>query len=214
MYLTIFLGILSSSAIVMQDDGIRVLSSAAPLLWLIGASFFVVPEGILAFKGGGQTLPRQTPAKVCAVLLAAFLAIAFILPACIGEGKTRQAPQDALAGGASIAGLLVVPNGAPLPLDVPALSEERFKMLFTDTLPSQGYHIGPKAAWPKPPFVLGSMLTNFIIGPPELLQKPEVDFWLVERRLFEQNDWMTIIEITKAEPLPPPDKKAGEASSP
>jgi hypothetical protein len=58
------------------------------------------------------------------------------------------------------------------------------------------------------------MLTNFIIGPPELLQKPEVDFWLVERRLFEKNDWMTIIEITKAEPLPPPDKKAGEASSP
>jgi hypothetical protein len=187
----------------------------------MGASFFVVPEGILAFKGGGQSLPRQTPAKVCAVLLAAFLAIAFILPACIGDGKTRQAPQDALAGGASIAGLLVVPNGAPLPLDVPALSEERFKMLFTNKLPSQGYDIGPKAAWPKPPFVLGSLMNNFIngpnnfiIGPPELLQKPEVDFWLVERRLFEQNDWMTIIEITKAEPLPPPDKKVGEASSP
>jgi hypothetical protein len=41
-----------------------------------------------------------------------------------------------------------------------------------------------------------------------------VDFWLVERRLFEKNDWMTIIDITKAEPLPTPDKKAGEASSP
>src|SRR6266542_3202279 len=214
LYMAIFLGIWSSYAIVLRDDGIRVLSSAAPLLWLIGASFFVVPEGILAFKGTGQALPRQTPAKVCAVLLAAFLAIAFILPACVGEGETRQAPQDALAGGASIAGLLVVPNGAPLPLDVPALSEERFKMLFTDKLPSLGYHIGPKAAWPKPPFVLGSMLTNFIIGPPELLQKPEVDFWLVERRLFENTEWMTIIEITKAEPLPPPDKKAGEASSP
>src|SRR6266542_1275792 len=214
LYMAIFLGIWSSSAIVLRDDGIGVLSSAAPLLWLIGASFFVVPEGILAFKGAGQALPRQTPAKVCAVLLAAFLAIAFILPACVGEGETRQAPQDALAGGASIAGLLVVPNGAPLPLDVPALSEERFKMLFTDKLPSLGYHIGPKAAWPKPPFVLGSMLTNFIIGPPELLQKPEVDFWLVERRLFENTEWMTIIEITKAEPLPPPDKKAGEASSP
>ena len=135
MYMAIFLGILSSSAIVLLDDGTRVLSSAAPLLWLIGASFFVVPEGILAFKGAGQALPRQTPAKVCAVLLAAFLAIAFILPACINKGKTRQAPQDALAGGASIAGLLVVPNGAPLPLDVPALSEERFNMLFTDKLP-------------------------------------------------------------------------------
>jgi len=102
-----------------------------------------------------------------------------------------------------------VPNGAPLPLDVPALSEERFNMLFTDKLP----YLRPKAAWPKPPFVLGSMPkppvalgskpTIFIIGPPELLQKPEVDFWLVERRLFETNDWMTIIEITKAEPLPP-----------
>jgi hypothetical protein len=106
-----------------------------------------------------------------------------------------------------------VPNGAPLPLDVPALSEERFKMLFTDKMPSLGYDIGPKAAWPKPPFVLGSTPNIFIIGPPELLQKPEVDFWLVERRLFEQNVWMTIIEITKAEPLPPPDIKAGEASS-
>jgi hypothetical protein len=220
LYLAIFLGIWSSSAIVLHDDGIRVLSSAAPLLWLIGASFFVVPEGILAFKGAGQGLPRQTPAKVCAVLLAAFLAIAFILPAFINKGKTRQAPQDALAGGASIAGLLVVPNGAPLPLDVPALSEERFNMLFTDKLP----YLRPKAAWPKPPFVLGciqqppfvlgNMLTIFIIGPPELLQKPEVDFWLIEHRLFEQNVWMTIIEITKAEPLPPPDKKAGEASSP
>jgi hypothetical protein len=220
MYLAIFLGIWSSSAIVLHDDGIRVLSSAAPLLWLIGASFFVVPEGILAFKGAGQTLLRQTPAKVSAVLLAAFLAIAFILPACINKGKTRQAPQDALAGGASIAGLLVVPNGAPLPLDVPALSEERFNMLFTDKLP----YLRPKAAWPKPPFVLGSIeqppfvlgnvQTIFIIGPPQLLQKPEVDFWLVERRLFEKTDWMTIIEITKAEPLPPPDKKAGEASSP
>jgi hypothetical protein len=214
MYMAIFLGILSSSAIVMLDDGPRVLSSAAPLLWLIGASFFVVPEGILAFKGAGQALPRQTPAKVCAVLLAAFLAIAFILPACVGEGETRQVPQDALAGGASIAGLLVVPNGAPLPLDVPALSEERFNMLFTDKLPSLGHDIGPKAAWPKPPFVLGSMRNNYIIGPPALLQKPEVDFWLVERRLFEKNDWMTIIDITKAEPLPTPDKKAGEASSP
>jgi hypothetical protein len=211
---------LSSSAIVLHDDGIRVLSSAAPLLWLIGASFFVVPEGILAFKGVGQALPRQAPAEVCAVLLAAFLAIAFILPACVGKGETRQAPQDALAGGASIAGLLVVPNGAPLPLDVPALSEERFNMLFTDKLP----YLRPKAAWPKPPYVLGcmqqppyvlgSMLTIFIIGPPELLQKPEVDFWLVEHRLFEQNVWMTIIEIIKAEPLPPSDKKAGEASSP
>src|SRR5262249_41155683 len=40
MYLAIFLGIWSSSAIVLQDDGPRVLSSAAPLLWLIGASFF------------------------------------------------------------------------------------------------------------------------------------------------------------------------------
>jgi hypothetical protein len=199
LYLAIFLGIWSSSAIVLHDDGIRVLSSAAPMLWLIGASFFVVPEGILAFKGAGQSLPRQTPAKVCAVLLAAFLAIAFILPACVGKGKTRQAPQDALAGGASIAGLLVVPNGAPLPLDVPALSEERFNMLFTDKL----HFLRPKAAWPKPPFVLGSMLTNFIIGPPELLQKPGVDFWLVERRLFENGVWMTIIEITKAEPLPP-----------
>jgi hypothetical protein len=207
MYLSIFLGVWSSSAIVLQDDGIRVLSSAAPLLWLIGASFFVVPEGILAFKGAGQALPRQTPAKVSAVLLAAFLSIAFILPVCIGKGKTREAPQDALTGGVSIAGLLVVPNGAPLPLDVPALSEERFKMLFTDKLP----FLRPKAAWPEPPFVLGSMLTNFIIGPPELLQKQEVDFWVVERRLFEKNDaWMTIIEITKAEPLPPPDKKAGE----
>src|SRR5262249_17861033 len=88
LYMAIFLGILSSSAIVMQDDGIRVLSSAAPLLWLIGASFFVVPGGILAFKGAGQALPRQTPAKVCAVLLAAFLAIAFILPACVGKGET------------------------------------------------------------------------------------------------------------------------------
>ena len=201
MYLAMFLGIWSSSAIVMHDDGVRALSSAAPLLWLIGASFFVVPEGILAFKGAGQALPRQTPAKVCAGLLTAFLAIAFILPACIGKGKTRQAPQDALAGGASIAGLLVVPNGAPLPLDVPALSEERFNMLFTDKLP----YLRPKAAWPKPPFVLGSMRYNFIIGPLELLQKPEVDFWLVERRLFEKNDWMTIIEITKAEPLPPLD---------
>jgi hypothetical protein len=210
MYLAIFLGVWSSSAIVMQDDGIRVLSSVAPLFWLMGASFFVVPEGILAFKGAGKALPRETPAKVCAVLIAAFLAIAFILPAWIGEGETREAPQDALVGGASIAGLLVVPNGAPLPLDVPALSEERFKMLFTDKLPSFGYDIGPKAAWPKPPFVLGSMLTNFIIGPPELLQKPDVDFWMVERRLFEKNDWMTIIEITKAEPLPPSDKKAGE----
>src|SRR5262245_4831710 len=206
LYMAVFLGIWSSSAIVLQDDGIRVLSSAAPLLWLIGASCFVVPEGILAFKGAGQALPRQTPAKVCAVLLAAFLAIAFILPACIGEGETRQAPQDALAGGASIAGLLVVPNGAPLPLDVPALSEERFNMLFKDKLP----FLRPKAACPKPPFVLGSMLTNFIIGPPELLQKPEVDFWVVERRHIETNDWMTIVEITKAEPLPPPDKKAGE----
>src|SRR5262245_60643286 len=220
LYLAIFLSIWSSSAIVLHDDGIRVLSSAAPLLWLTGASFFVVPEGILAFKGAGQALPRQTLAKVCAVLLAAFLAIAFILPACINKGKTRQAPQDILAGGASIAGLLVVPNGAPLPLDVPALSEERFNMLLTDKLP----YLRPKAAWPKPPFVLGSMLqppfvlsnmpTNFIIGPPELLQKPEVDFWLVERRLFEQNVWLTIIEITKAEPLPPSEKKAGEASSP
>jgi hypothetical protein len=206
MYLAIFLGIWSSSAIVLQDDGIRVLSSAAPLLWLIGASFFVAPEGILAFKGARPALPPQTPAKVCAVLLAAFLAIAFILPACIDKGKTRQASQDALAGGASIAGLLVVPNGAPLPLDVPALSEERFNMLFTYKLP----FLRPKAAWPKPPFVLGSMHTKFIIGPPVLLQKPEVDFWLVERRLFEKNDWMTIIEITKAEPLPPPDNKAGK----
>jgi hypothetical protein len=220
LYLAIFLSIWSSSAIVLHDDGIRVLSSSAPLLWLTGASFFVVPEGILAFKSAGQSLPRQTPAKVCAVLLAAFLAIAFILPACINKGKTRQAPQDALAGGASIAGLLVVPNGAPLPVDVPALSEERFNMLFTDKLP----YLRPTAAWPKPPYVLGcmqqppyvlgSMLTIFIIGPPELLQKPQVDFWLVEHRLFEQNVWMTILEITKAEPLPPPDKKAGEASSP
>src|SRR5262245_36821273 len=220
LYLAIFLSIWSSSAIVLHDDGIRVLSSAAPLLWLTGASFFVVPEGILAFKGAGQALPRQTLAKVCAVLLAAFLAIAFILPACINKGKTRQAPQDALAGGASIAGLLVVPNGAPLPLDVPALSEDRFNMLFTDKLP----YLRPKAAWPKPPFVLGciqqppfvlgNMLTIFIIGPPELLQKPEVDFWVMERRLFEENVWMTIIEITKAEPLPPPEKKAGEATSP
>src|SRR4030095_8144245 len=161
LYLAIFLGIGSSSAIVLQDDGIRVLSSAAPLLWLIGASFFVVPEGILAFKGAGQALPRQTPAKICAVLLAAFLAIAFILPACVGKGKTRQAPQDALAGGASIAGLLVVPNGAPLPLDVPALSEERFNKLFTDRLP----YLRPKAAWPKPPFILGCIQQPpFVLG--------------------------------------------------
>jgi hypothetical protein len=215
-WLLVCVAVGASASLVWADDGRRVMSSAYPLMATFLASGLFRPSHSPAVR------PRSTAAHTAALVLV-FSSIVFagfgpLFLARLGVGQNNDKPAaDAdsnvyyVYGGARSTGVLVMPDGADLPITVPSLHFSEFERLVVRSRIEPYYHglIHPTA--PKPPFGFiepprmekdrsGAVL--FIV-PPEVMLQKDVYGWRLTTMPWQSkpgvaNYWFF---VTQAEPI-------------
>ncbi|MCL1915396.1 MAG: hypothetical protein FWG17_01590 [Desulfovibrionaceae bacterium] len=185
-WLSAMAGITASAAVVHFDDGDRILLPGYLFLGLFLA-------------GGLQLAPCAAPRRVyqpAMILGGLLILLMFSAPALAwrfppeaarflrGYHAPPLAQDEVLVwGGGSMAGILVVPDDAPIPADVPAVPLSSFVANIKKSRVEQ-YQPLVTPLPPEPPFAFISSIASHgfhgcLIAPPDMLRRGDVPVWRV-----------------------------------
>jgi hypothetical protein len=184
---------LASAAFVYYDSGMRVMCMSYPLIIAFTASGFVTSNHVAK-----DWTPSQMSRYVGSAAAMLVVGLMFLLPSAAYAllHKDRNAAQlipgtHAVFGGREINGFLVVADGEPLPIKLPAMHYSDFEAILKQSnLEIYQGLLHPRA--PALPFGLidapraepGTSSGNQYIVPPEVLTRRDVSVWR-----FNTVDW-------------------------
>ncbi len=231
IFWTLFwLSAIASAGFVFFDDGRRVMIAIYPLIGL----FFV--SGLSTRHSGPQAAMRKvnlagTATRGALITVAALVACLFVpliehrllRPSIYLARDTagsatelRRKNERYTFGSSRMAGLLVVADGSPLPMEVPAMHisdfaeimrrsgiEHDYQKLLTPTAPAV-----PFAFVEAPELVPGRATYSKLIAPPDILLRRDVPAWHFETvpMPMPTDSPSFFFQVVKAEPISASDK--------
>jgi len=209
------LGILASAPLVIMDDGWRVLSASFPLIALFLACGFSTPATMQPPRDLAETSWKPKLA-----LWGMFLVLAswLVVPGFahwldpIGaralKSVTAAADERIVLGGRYMAGYLVVPDGEPVPIRVPAMHLSEFRKI----LEYSGNEQYQKLTVPSSSAAFGFVATpsarrwhhEIFMVPPEVIYRRDVTAWrfkLADGPESESRIWAHVSSATPVAPV-------------
>jgi hypothetical protein len=206
-----------SAAVVMTDDGWRVLTVTHPLIACFVAFGFAAPATVAL---------RRSPAQwrwKSGALLVAFVSVLFLVVPALSHILARHEiashpsfvratrDENVVPGGSRITGFIVIPDGTLAPVATPTLSLSEFVNLIRYTRLEEEFGPFLREVAAEMPFALvsagrldGDNQSNIYIAPPVVLERRDVWAWrltLRQRTAFER-PWIQLQQASAAQSVP------------
>lgn len=216
-WVLLFISTGMSAAIVLSDDGWRVLHVTNALIACFLALGFAVPTAPARMEDT-PSWRWQTGAMVIAGVTILLLVVPMVSRTMAMREIAGHAPissplpdEEVVPGGRFISGFVVVPDGTTRPLTVPSLFASDFvDMVRQFNLERDLGSFLPRVMARLPvAFILAGSLddpdqSRIYIAPPLVLERPDVWAWRFKLRpwLPGETPWVTLREALTAEPVP------------